>query len=170
MTDETNPFNDYFKHLAETSVHIEHTADKPGFFSYDWEKFVAEKRKRSTVLFMHSFQGHLAGNEDNRLDVSRVQWSILQPIDSSDPDSAAKVVANTKAIAMKLIARMNWHKYEDPTGEHCDLLHFFNLEDVEYRSDSIYECNWTGFRIITPLADHVDLEMLTDDWLPTEEP
>lgn len=155
----------FFRHIAATHVDIGHSDDEPGIFIFDWQRFVTAKRKRNTVIFMHPFQGAFAGNEDNARDVARVQWSVLQRMKPNLKDEPERVADDTKAIALDIIARMKWHQAEDPEQDWCQLLAFFNLEETEYRVDDIYEDDWTGFRVITPLADTLNLEMNPDKWL-----
>lgn len=158
-------YNDYFEHIASANVDIRHTPQTPAFFKYDWLEFMAAKRKQPTVLFMHSYQGHLTGNVDNPRDVSRIQWSVLQRIAGNQKNGANKVIAATEEIAREIIAKMHYDRDENPNREWCKLLEFFNLDEVEYRIDDIYEDEWTGYRVITPLAKNINLEINPSKWL-----
>jgi hypothetical protein len=155
----------YFRTLAATSKAIAHTDEIPGIFEFNWDGFIQTKRKQPTILFLHPFQGGISGvSADNPLDAARVQWSILRQMKDNTPNDAQRMYRETKQVAISLLARMRWHQEEDPDGTYCDLLRYLNLDDVEYRLDEIYEDNWTGYRIITPLATELDLTMNPDDW------
>jgi hypothetical protein len=157
---------DYFRHLAETCKDIGHGQnDKTGFFSRDLQLIFKEKRKTDTVMFLPVYQGNLRDNRsDNPLDQARVQWSILQKMQTQSEKEMERIAVATKAIALKIVARMRWHQEDDPDHTYCQLLQYFDIDDVEYREEEIYFDDWTGIRVITPLTTPLDLTMNPDDW------
>lgn len=155
----------YFKHLATTMKAIGHTDDVPGFFSHDLQLMLQAKRKTNTVLFLPQFQGNLKDNRsDNPIDEARIQWAVLQKMKNENRHELERVIVETKDIALKIVARMLWHQFEDPEGTYCQLLQYFDLDDIEYRTEPIYHDNWTGIRVITPFVSNLDLTMNPDDW------
>jgi hypothetical protein len=81
-----------------------------------------------------------------------------------------RVAVETKEIARKIVARMKWHQEEDPDHTYCELLQYFDIDEVEYREEEIYHDDWTGIRVITPLTSPLDLTMNPDDWNEPIEP
>lgn len=161
----------YMRHLAETSVDIAHTLERAAFFPFDWEAFVADTKKGSTILFLHPFRGvYKDKKNENLYDEARIQWSVLRRMNERDRGEPERVIKETKAVAEKLLARMLWHRDDDPDGTYCELLSNFDLDDVEYSVDDVYEDGWTGYRVITPMTGHVFLEMNPDDWSIPDEP
>ncbi len=159
-------YQEYFQHIATTSKDIQHTAAVPGFFAFDFDRFVSAKRRSDTILFIHPFQGNLAGaKNDNPLDIQRVQWSVLRQFKTANADDIQRVMRETRTVAIKILARMLWHRDEDPDRDWCCLLQYFDFDEVEYRQDEIYVDDWTGYRYITPLTQPVEITMDPEQWL-----
>jgi hypothetical protein len=59
---------------------------------------------------------------------------------------------------------MKWYRDEDPDRTYCELLRYFDLDNVEYRLDEIWVDGWTGYRMITPLVAPANLVMDGTDW------
>lgn len=160
---------DYFRQIAITMKDIAHSTDlnqKQGFFCHDLKIMMDEINKCDTVMFLPEFQGNLKDNRsDNLLDEARIQWSIMQRMGNESQQEIERIQVATKAIALKIISRMKWHQEGGEEGRYCDLLLYFDLDEVEYRTESIYQDDWTGIRVITPLTSGLELEMNPSDWL-----
>lgn len=162
----------YFRHLATSCVDIRHGVDdKEGFFCHDLKLMLDAKRKSGTIMFLPPFNGNFRDNRsDNPLDEARIQWSILQRMEHQNEAEVERVAKATKDIALKIVARMQWHQNDDPEHTYCKLLEYFDLDDIEYRTEAVYQDDWTGIRVITPLTSSLELTMNPDDWVESVEP
>ncbi len=167
---------DFIPYMRECAIRLKdimHTESQPRFFRISGisqlEELLANLPDASSpaLLVENNEQGRLAdpGPSDNFLDIPYFAFYIIEKAPFNDFDHIEEIKANTKAIGLKIFARMLHDRRHVRNG-----LIMLKFDSVPYQSIGPIGDNCFGTMFSFTVMNVVDTRYTPLDWLPEGEP
>lgn len=162
-------FIPYMLDCAERLKDIRHSASEPRFFRISGisqlEEMLANLPDVSTpaLLVENNSEGRLTdpGPSDNFLDIPYFVFYVIDKAPINDFDRIEQIKASTKAIGLKIFARMLADRRNYRNG-----LIMLKFDNVPYQSIGPIGDNCFGTMFSFTVQNNVDTRYSASDWLP----